>query len=251
MKKIISAALCMALIITALFSLSFVSSGSAVPTYSVTGTTVEPGESFTVPVTISNNPGLWSSVIYVYYDPALTLNSVSAGDVFTSSETSVSQYLARKIADIPDAPAVFAECGVAQGNYNATTVYFLNAEDDDNHENGTLVTPNMTAPEAPGTYTVGVVYSLDNSMNWNDEEIVFEFGSAEIVVEESTEIILGDANDDGKVNAKDITLLKRFISGVVSEDEINLANCDLNGDGKHNSRDITLIKKLIAIGSLS
>jgi uncharacterized Zn finger protein len=61
-------------------------------------------------------------------------------------------------------------------------------------------------------------------------------------------ILLGDVNDDGKINAKDIALLKRFISGLVADNELNLVNGDVNGDGKHNARDITAIKRFIALG---
>jgi len=58
-------------------------------------------------------------------------------------------------------------------------------------------------------------------------------------------VTFGDADGDGKVNAKDITLIKKFISGLNDMNSIVLANCDTNGDGKVNMKDVTLIKKLI------
>jgi len=68
--------------------------------------------------------------------------------------------------------------------------------------------------------------------------------------EDEVSVVLGDVNGDGKVNAKDITLLKKFIAGTAAEEEIILENADVNGDGKINARDTTLIKKLVAIGSV-
>jgi hypothetical protein len=60
--------------------------------------------------------------------------------------------------------------------------------------------------------------------------------------------LLGDVNGDGKVTVKDVSLLKRFVAGLVTEDDIILVNSDLNGDGKQNAKDITAIKKFIALG---
>jgi|GEM_PF-2556576 len=64
--------------------------------------------------------------------------------------------------------------------------------------------------------------------------------------DEEAETLPGDADGDGKINAKDITLIKRFISGLADEDDVILENCDMNGDGKINVKDINLIKKFIA-----
>ena len=55
-------------------------------------------------------------------------------------------------------------------------------------------------------------------------------------------------NGDGKVNVKDVSLIKRFISGLLSETELVLLNADINQDGKVNAKDITSIKKFIAVG---
>jgi|GEM_PF-1162542 len=56
----------------------------------------------------------------------------------------------------------------------------------------------------------------------------------------------GDSNGDGKVNAKDITQIKMFISGTADIDVTYQVNADVNGDGKINAKDITLIKRAIA-----
>ena len=56
----------------------------------------------------------------------------------------------------------------------------------------------------------------------------------------------GDANGDGKVTAKDVSLLKKYIAGIVNDDEVNFLNADINGDGKINSRDLAELKKIIA-----
>jgi|GEM_PF-2303796 len=57
-----------------------------------------------------------------------------------------------------------------------------------------------------------------------------------------------DINYDGKINIKDLVLLKSYISGRIDiEDEImNIKAMDQNGDGKINMRDVTILKQKIA-----
>jgi len=54
----------------------------------------------------------------------------------------------------------------------------------------------------------------------------------------------GDANGDNKVNAKDISLLLRFNTGLVTSIQNDLA--DVNRDGKVNAKDTSLLLKFMA-----
>ena len=60
-----------------------------------------------------------------------------------------------------------------------------------------------------------------------------------ILVDQDTapDVLLGDANGDGRVNARDARLLLRYAAGLADEDEIDLAAADYNGDGRVNARD--------------
>jgi|GEM_PF-2248347 len=57
--------------------------------------------------------------------------------------------------------------------------------------------------------------------------------------------LAGDLNGDGKINAKDITAIKRGIAGTIPEG-ITYENGDVNGDGKINAKDITAVKRYIS-----
>lgn len=59
-------------------------------------------------------------------------------------------------------------------------------------------------------------------------------------------ILLGDVNNDGKVNARDARALLRYIAGLVEAGEILEAAADFNGDGKINARDARAILRSIA-----
>lgn len=54
---------------------------------------------------------------------------------------------------------------------------------------------------------------------------------------------IGDINNDGKINNRDLTALRRYLAGM--ETAINPA-ADLNDDGKVNNRDLTKLRRMLA-----
>ena len=59
--------------------------------------------------------------------------------------------------------------------------------------------------------------------------------------------IAGDVNDDGVVNAKDITVLRRYLAGGYGV-TIQEAYSDVNGDTTINAKDITILRRFLAGG---
>lgn len=60
------------------------------------------------------------------------------------------------------------------------------------------------------------------------------------------EVLLGDANLDGRVDIRDVTALQRHLSELEPLSEQALALADTNGDGKINIDDATLIQMYLA-----
>lgn len=58
--------------------------------------------------------------------------------------------------------------------------------------------------------------------------------------------ILGDVNDDGKVNVGDATVLLRYIAGLCEAEDICLPAADVNQSGSINVGDATLLLRVIA-----
>ena len=58
----------------------------------------------------------------------------------------------------------------------------------------------------------------------------------------------GDINGDGKFTSKDISLMKRLISGVLESDDDGVVgvNVDVNGDGYITNKDLSALKKKMA-----
>ena len=57
---------------------------------------------------------------------------------------------------------------------------------------------------------------------------------------------IGDANGDGKVNARDARMILRYMAELISADEIHMAAADFNGDNRVNARDARAILRMIA-----
>ena len=74
----------------------------------------------------------------------------------------------------------------------------------------------------------------------------FVDGKCEHCGESEVQILLGDVNGDGKVNARDARAVLRYIAGLLEEGEIDEDAADYNGDGKINARDARAILRYIA-----
>ena len=58
--------------------------------------------------------------------------------------------------------------------------------------------------------------------------------------------LIGDVNQDQKVNVKDATLIQKYVAGLIYVDSKILAFADVNGDNKVNIKDATAIQKYVA-----
>ena len=56
-------------------------------------------------------------------------------------------------------------------------------------------------------------------------------------------ISFGDLNQDGKLNSKDLTRMKKLLAG---DSSFECPEADMNEDGKYNSKDLTRLKKALA-----
>ena len=58
--------------------------------------------------------------------------------------------------------------------------------------------------------------------------------------------VQGDANGDGKVNARDARLALRYAAKLIGDGELNVEAADINGDGKVNARDARIMLRKAA-----
>jgi hypothetical protein len=60
-----------------------------------------------------------------------------------------------------------------------------------------------------------------------------------------TEYITGDIDNNGSVTAADLVVMKKYLLGMITSDEINYPAADLNEDGKVNILDLLIFKNVL------
>lgn len=87
---------------------------------------------------------------------------------------------------------------------------------------------------APGEYLLCVAGQYGKEVN----AIVSTPGG--IILKVTEPVLLGDVNEDGKINGKDSILLLQYLTGTTPAN-FNLSNADYNADGKVNGKDSILL----------
>ncbi|MBR6918046.1 MAG: dockerin type I repeat-containing protein [Clostridia bacterium] len=123
-----------------------------------------------------------------------------------------------------------------------------NKKIENNSNNGKLfsVTFDTSALKA-GEYDIYIAYRPANVLaatdNDSEVEVPFELVHGKLVVEgEEPQIMYGDVDNNGVVNLKDATLIRRYYVGGWGVDlDITVADVDCNG--VVNLKDATLIRR--------
>ncbi|MBQ7670031.1 MAG: hypothetical protein IJS45_04850 [Clostridia bacterium] len=201
-----------------------------------------------VSVVIKNNPGIWGASFYLYFDPVFSFVSSENGTVFSNDNVLISEN-AIKVSDSSWASSIFELDGTEIGNRKAINYYAESSNFTDNTANGTLFTVKLAYDSSlDGTYSFGFAYDPGSVINSNGDDVDVLFVGGEYTIQNATEPVYpGDVNGDGKLNSRDIAVMKRCIaSSLDDKDVVITANADINGDGKINSRDLSALKRLIA-----
>ena len=81
-------------------------------------------------------------------------------------------------------------------------------------------------------------YAIDIDSSWNGNDSLLKAN----IIFNSTGPASGDMNGDGKLNAKDVTALMKYLVGITPNGFV-LAAADYDGNGKINAKDVTAIMK--------
>lgn len=102
-------------------------------------------------------------------------------------------------------------------------------------------TENSFTPSAKDAGTTYYRCVVTNTLS--SEKVTTNSKVAKITVLER-KVANGDTNGDGTVDAKDVTILRRYLAGW--NPDIHLDAADLNGDGVVDAKDVTVLRRQLA-----
>lgn len=184
--------------------------------------TAEPGAEVTVPIRVSDNPGVSNFSIRLYYDrDALTLKTLDSGamDVVSVNPDGKDE------GGTDCLVVVGASAGAITGeSILVSAVFTVNAD----FTGTTQITP-------------AVNYIRNNSAVFSlFEEITATVESGTVEVEAG--VLLGDVNGDGKITVMDMTMVKMYMKNKYTLSSAQIKAADVNGDGKITVMDATMLK---------
>ncbi len=185
--------------------------------YAVRGSSVE------VNVNVKNNPGISGATLSISYDQGLTLTKAVSGATFSDLSFTTPGKFTNPSSFLWD-----SESGQINDDGTMLTLSFVVAEDAEPNDN----------------LNVNVSYYPGDIYNENMDSVSVQTVSGCITIIDYTP---GDVNDDGLINGKDVTMIRRNIVGGYNL-KINEAAADVNEDGRINGKDVTSIRRYIVGG---
>ena len=137
------------------------------PEISVGNVTASPGETVSVPITVSGSPGVCGATVSVSYDSALTLKSITKGGAWPTLTMT------------------------KPGKLTATTLNIVWDGTDADLSDGIIATLEFTAPDTPGTYNISVSYGDGNIVDGNLNPVDFALTNGCVKVESTATVTVG------------------------------------------------------------
>lgn len=217
--------------------------------YKVRKQTLKRGDTFSVELYVpeSGNPGIVCLYLSVKNNSAgaFELTGVENKDVFDEKTLGEEVFVCGRLkgdyldenstVENSDDPFVISwDASLYGGKENPANV----------EKTGTLATLTYTVTaesyEIVDTLPITVSLGQGNCYDKDKNLIVVIISPIEV-----TTYLPGDINDDGKVNATDVLLLRRYLANWKNV-TINLDAADVNRDGKVNATDVLLLRRYLA-----
>lgn len=182
-----------------------------------------PSSSVEVNVNVKNNPGIAGATLSISYDSQLTLTNAVSGETFSKLSFT------------------------APGKFTNPSSFLWDSESGQINDDGTMLTLSFAVAEdaTPNdNLNVNVSYYTGDIYNENMDSVNLQTVNGCVTV---IDYKPGDVNDDGLINGKDVTLIRRYIVGGYNL-EINESAADVNEDGRINGKDVTSIRRYIVGG---
>lgn len=219
-KKLLSVFLALLMMLT-VFPASMIANAKNATTVTVESVNAVPGSNVEVNINVKNNPGILAANFTVTYDKGLTLINSKSGDAFSALSMTKPE------------------------NYNSPCKFGWDALEiaDEDIKDGTILTLTFSVDKgvsANSKLNVKLSYQNGNIIDsdLNDIPVTINNGSVTII-----DYIPGDINGDGTIDLKDVTLVRRLVTGYSVT--ANKLAADVNGDGEITMKDVVLIRRYV------
>ena len=219
-KKLLSVFLTL-LMLLSIIPTSIIASAANSATVTVESVNAVPGSNVEVNINVKNNPGILAANFTVTYDKGLTLIDSKSGDAFSALSMTKPE------------------------NYNSPCKFGWDALEiaDKDIKDGTILTLTFSVDKsvsANSKLNVKLSYQNGNIIDsdLNDIPVTINNGSVTII-----DYIPGDINGDGTIDLKDVTLVRRLVTGYSVT--ANKLAADVNGDGEITMKDVVLIRRYV------
>lgn len=219
-KKLLSVFLALLMMLT-VFPASMIANAANATTVTVESVNAVPGSNVEVNINVKNNPGILAANFTVTYDKGLTLINSKFGDAFSALSMTKPE------------------------NYNSPCKFGWDALEiaDEDIKDGTILTLTFSVDKgvsANSKLNVKLSYQNGNIIDsdLNDIPVTINNGSVTII-----DYIPGDINGDGTIDLKDVTLVRRLVTGYSVT--ANKLAADVNGDGEITMKDVVLIRRYV------
>lgn len=219
-KKLLSVFLAL-LMMLSVFPASMIANAANATTVTVESVNAVPGSNVEVNINVKNNPGILAANFTVTYDKGLTLIDSKSGDAFSALSMTKPE------------------------NYNSPCKFGWDALEiaDEDIKDGTILTLTFSVDKgvsANSKLNVKLSYQNGNIIDsdLNDIPVTINNGSVTII-----DYIPGDINGDGTIDLKDVTLVRRLVTGYSVT--ANKLAADVNGDGEITMKDVVLIRRYV------
>lgn len=219
-KKLLSVFLALLMMLT-VFPASMIANAANATTVTVESVNAGPGSNVEVNINVKNNPGILAANFTVTYDKGLTLIDSKSEDAFSALSMTKPE------------------------NYNSPCKFGWDALEiaDEDIKDGTILTLTFSVDKgvsANSKLNVKLSYQNGNIIDsdLNDIPVTINNGSVTII-----DYIPGDINGDGTIDLKDVTLVRRLVTGYSVT--ANKLAADVNGDGEITMKDVVLIRRYV------
>lgn len=219
-KKLLSVFLALLMMLT-VFPASMIANAANATTVTVESVNAVPGSNVEVNINVKNNPGILAANFTVTYDKGLTLINSKSGDAFSALSMTKPE------------------------NYNSPCKFGWDALEiaDEDIKDGTILTLTFSVDKgvsANSKLNAKLSYQNGNIIDsdLNDIPVTINNGSVTII-----DYIPGDINGDGTIDLKDVTLVRRLVTGYSVT--ANKLAADVNGDGEITMKDVVLIRRYV------